>query len=176
MACTLVPITQDACERKGGITEAYLLNSADINLTTTVVTGRTITTWNISGDDSVSIEFDGKQGNYVDDWTYDTGLATQTIPLVVKGKSAAQIAALNNLKGCCKLVLVLKHATDENYRVFGLDVNGAGDLTDKLITPLRVDIINDGSGTLADMMSTTVTFKAESLGLALFATSAPPVQ
>jgi hypothetical protein len=175
MACTLVNISQDACERKGGIVEAYLLNAADINLATTVFTGRTITTWNISGDDAIEIEFDGKQGNYTDDWTYDTGLATQTIPLVVKGKSAAQIAALNSLKECCNLVLVVKHATDANYRVFGLDVKASA-LTDKILTPLRVDIINDGSGTLADMMSTTVTFKAESLNLALFATAAPPVQ
>jgi len=176
--CTLVNITQgSACKKKGGVdADVRICNVTDIDLATTANTENVITTWAMSASAVFKkYEVSGKASIYDAPYTYTDGTTKPAITLVFNQKTAAQIKALNDLKECCNLVLCVRHARENVWRVFGIELDVTGNLVAARVEGLRVDSIADTSGTPADDMTTTVIFAAEQYDLALFATDEPPL-
>lgn len=176
--CTLASILESGCDNSG-IDEVYINSTDNLTLTAlgTPFTDRTITAWTVTSP-FVKIEFDGTLGNYTSTKAPDSKENVQAVTLSLRGKDPDAINNLNELVNCCeKLVVVCRHAGEDTFRVFGLDIKkGATVVTDNILKPVKIGY-SDGSGVVTDANAVTEITFASSLykQTALFASVTPPI-
>jgi hypothetical protein len=173
LLCGLVDLTQtasSACATKiGSIDRLWIANYED--LVSVTLTSGEVSAITLSGSNKMfNIVFSQNNTAFYNETPGDPGAVIENqLSMEFEGITAEKIAALNNMRGCCELFVVVKYKSGIK-RVVGIDYDPDNTTWKKAVKPPQPKIGSQSGAAVTDYEKLTLEYIGQQQGLTMTCT------